>query len=401
MTLPRVQNDSVWHSLKVLFTGSLLLFLVNIFFGIDNAFTAGEIPRWQVLIHLHGGSVGWITLSSIGVAIWVLTGQRSVDAGYERKVRGLVWTAIVVFAGYVPTFGLAFSRPSGFLVTLLPIFGVCAVLVLWVCAFFAFSQFKHQSVLTTVHLLAAGTLLTAAIGATVGMLLGMERAVGQFLPLPAGDRVGAHAGMMDTNLFLLASLVVEWSVRKEESRWTWPGLLQAVLWMFGAALVPIAFFLNIVPQVLPVFGLALLGGLALFLGRYAWRALASIPTGSGIRSWAFFGTAWLIVYMALFLYLVATGADFISVPAWFITAFAHAGFVGMMTNILMGVVASRAAAGASVVRWGETAALWLINGGILVFVGMKAAADVRHGALVMAVGVLIGVYTMFRRLRAS
>ena len=34
-------------------------------------------------------------------------------------------------------------------------------------------------------------------------------APGGFLPLPAGDRVGAHAGMMDTYLFLVASAVVE------------------------------------------------------------------------------------------------------------------------------------------------------------------------------------------------
>jgi hypothetical protein len=73
MYLQRVKNDSVWQSLKILFMGSLLIFLINIYFGFDNSLTVCDIDRWQSLIHLHSGSVGWITLSTIGFAIWVLT----------------------------------------------------------------------------------------------------------------------------------------------------------------------------------------------------------------------------------------------------------------------------------------------------------------------------------------
>ncbi len=404
MYLARVKNDSVWRSLKILFMGSLLIFLINIYFGFDNSITppGEEIERWQILIHLHGGSIGWITLSAIGVAIWVVTGSREVSAQYESRVRTLVWAAVLLIAGYVPSFGLAFSRPSGFLVALLPIFGAGVVLTLWVAAIWSFSQFKHQEVLTTVHWLIAGALLTAAIGATVGMLLGLERVVGQFLPLPDGDRVGAHAGMMDTYLFLVASAIIEWATRKEATRWGWGGLLQALFWMVGASLVPIAFFLNMVEQILPVFMLMLLVGMVIFLVRYAWRALANFSLSPGVRSWSFFGTLYLIIYMGLFLYgisLFMSGADFSSVT-WFGAVFAHAGFVGMMTNVLMMVVASRAQE-ASELPWGEGAAFWLINLGLLVFLGLKIAADIRIGAAVMGIGVLLGVAVFFRRLQDS
>ncbi len=404
MYLARVKNDSVWRSLKILFMGSLLIFLINIYFGFDNSITppGEEIERWQILIHLHGGSIGWITLSAIGVAIWVVTGSREVSAQYESRVRTLVWAAVLLIAGYVPSFGLAFSRPSGFLVALLPIFGAGVVLTLWVAAIWSFSQFKHQEVLTTVHWLIAGALLTAAIGATVGMLLGLERVVGQFLPLPDGDRVGAHAGMMDTYLFLVASAIIEWATRKEATRWGWGGLLQALFWMVGASLVPIAFFLNMIEQILPVFMLMLLVGMVIFLVRYAWRALANFSLSPGVRSWSFFGTFWLIAYMGLFLYgisLFMSGADFSSVT-WFGAVFAHAGFVGMMTNVLMMVVASRAQE-ASELPWGEGAAFWLINLGLLVFLGLKIAADIRIGAAVMGIGVLLGVAVFFRRLQDS
>ncbi len=401
MYFQRVQNQSVWESLKILFMGSLLIFLINIYFGFDNSITAGEIDRWQILIHLHGGSIGWITLSAIGIAIWQVTGEREVSADYERRVRLLVWASVIIFAAYVPSFGLAFSRPSGFLVALLPIFGAGSVLMLWIAAIFAFSQFKHQPVVTTVHFLIAGALLTAAIGATVGMLLGLERVVGQFLPLPEGDRVGAHAGMMDTYLFLVASAIIEWGTRKEITRWSWPGLLQALLWMIGAALVPLAFFLNILEQILPIFGLMLLLGMAIFLARYAWRALVNFSMSAGVKSWVFLGTIWLIAYMGLFLWAVGTGGDFASLPAWFFAVFAHAGFVGMMTNLLMGVVASRGQDGSDFLPWGEVTTLWTINLGILVFLGLKIAADIRLGAIVMGIGVLLGVVTMFGRLQRS
>jgi hypothetical protein len=401
MYLPRVKNDAVWNSLKVLFMGALLIFLINIFFGFDNSLTDGDIDRWQTLIHLHSGSIGWITLSAVGIAIWLVTGNRDVDVAYEGRVRSLVWAAVIIFAGYVITFGLAFSRADGFLVALLPIFGSGAVLVLWVSAIFSFSQFKHQPVVTTVHWLAAGALLTAAIGATVGMLLGLERVVGQFLPLPSGgDRVGAHAGMMDTYLFLVASAVVEWSLRDEEKRRSNWGLAQALLWMVGASLVPLAFFLDVVDQVLPVFGLFLLVGMVIFLVRYGRRAVTKLPSGSGVASWAFFGTIWLVIYMVIFLYAVTAG-DFENLPSWFGAVFAHVGFVGMMTNLLMGVSASRGQLADNVLSWGEPAALWGINLGILVFLILKVAADIRLGAIVMGIAVLIGVFTMFRRMQAN
>lgn len=404
MYLQPVKNASVWQSLKILFMGALLIFLINIFFGFDNAVTVGQIERWQILIHLHGGSVGWITLSAIGIAIWLVTGQRDVDARYAGRVRTLVWAAVLIFACYVPAFGLAFSRPGGFLVALLPTFGIGAVLVLWTSAIFTFSQFKHQPTLTAVHFLAGGALLTAAIGATVGMLLGMERVIGQFLPLPAGDRVGAHAAMMDTYLFLIAAAIIEWATRSEESRWTWPGLLQALFWMIGATIVPVAYFLNVVDQAMPIFMIMLLLGMIIFLARYGWRALARFSLGAGMRAWAFFGAFWLIVYMGLFLYLISLfvgGADFTQIPTWLFPTFAHAGFVGMMTNLLMGVIASRAQASAGVWPWAESASLWAINIGLLVFVALKMAADIRTGAIFMGLGVLLGVATMFRRLQAT
>ncbi len=404
MYLQAVKNASVWRSLKILFMGSLLIFLISIFLGFDNAVSSGAIPRWQLLTHLHGGSVGWITLSAIGIAIWLVTGRRDVDSAYERRVRLLTWAGVILFACYVPSFAVLFSNPSGPFAALLPIFGTGTVLTLWAATIFIIGQLRRQPVLSTIHLLITGALLTASIGATVGMLLGLENVIGRFLPLPQGDRVGAHAAMMDTYLFLVAATVVEWATRKQEARWTWPGLLQGLFWTVGAILVPLGFFLNIVQQVLPVFMLLLLLGMVIFLARFGWRALARFSGGPGVTGWAFMGTLWLIVYMGLFLYMAsqfAAGATFADLPRWMPAVFSHAGFVGMMTNLLLAVVASRAQERADVWPWAEPAALWVINGGLLLFAALKIAADIRLGAIVMGLGVLLGVATMLRRLQAA
>ncbi|MGD2159154.1 MAG: hypothetical protein PVG32_19915, partial [Anaerolineales bacterium] len=105
----RVKNETVWQGIRVLFLASALLYLANIAFGFDNALTNEMIPRWQILVHAHAGTLGWVTLSAIGLAFWFFAGEREVNDAYVRWVRILTWSAIAVFSGYVLSFGLAFG----------------------------------------------------------------------------------------------------------------------------------------------------------------------------------------------------------------------------------------------------------------------------------------------------
>ena len=396
-----VQNNAVWRQIRILFLGSALLFLVNIYFGFDNALTVGAIPHWQGLIHLHAGAIGWITLSLIGLALWVFTGQREVSEAYARRTGALVWLAVVVFAGYIASFGLAFSGAVPFF--LLPTFGTAAMLVIWAAAIFALSQLRRQPIVSTVHLLVAGGLLLAGVGATMGVLLGLERVVGQFLPVAGSARTAVHTAMMDGYLILVASGIVEWVVQQDPADgWTRSGLVQATAWTVAALLVPIAFLLNLLAVLTPIFGLLLLVGLLLFLVRSAWPMLKKGPLGAGADPWGFFGTLWMLVFVGLILFaalVLTVNPD--AAPSWFGTVFTHTGFVGMMTNLLLGVFSARTRESADVFSWGEPASLWLINLGLIVFFGLKIATDTRLGAIVMGVGVLLGVVTMIWRLLAS
>ena len=397
MNIARVKDDVVWRQLRIIFVGSALLFLINNFFGFANALTEGAINRGQILVHLHAGSVGWITLSAIGLAIWLVTGQRTVDDGYRRTVQRLGWAAVIAFACYVPNFWLAFG-PVGFKV-LLPIFGIASVLVLWWAAVFAIGQVRAQQAATTPQFLAAGALLVASIGATVGALLGLENAMGRTLLPLASDRVGAHAAMMDTYLFLVAAAIIESVIRPaSDQRLRWPGVVQGSAWVIGAALVPTAYFLDQIEAILPLFGLLLLLGMGFFLVRTAWRAVVAGPMGPGARAWTFFGTVWLVVYMGFFLWAVSGGGDFSAMPGWFFAVFAHVGFVGMMTNLILALHLERADAQRGLASWAEPTAMWLVNIGLLVFLGLRVTAEIRTGAIVMGVGVVLGVATVLYRL---
>jgi len=398
MTL--VKNQAVWNHIRILFLGSAVLFLINNFFGFDNALTQGILPRWQLLIHLHAGSIGWITLSLIGIGLWMFTGERDVPDSYVSFVRALVWVAIIGFGGYIVAFGLGFKFGWFFL---LPIFGSVAMLTIWVAAIFITAQLGKQPVVTTAHILIAGGLLVAAVGALMGVLLGMEHALNsQFLPIE-GDRVGLHAGMMDTYLMIVASGVVEWIIQKDPTqRYRWHGLAQGIAWTISALVVPVAFLTNTLNILLPVFALLLLVGLIIYMVRMGWRVVGVGPMGQGARPWIFFGGLWLVVYALLFIYAaVAFGAAPESIPAWFFATFAHVGFVGTMTNLLLGVYSQRTQGTKNVLSWGEPVGMWTINLGMLVFFGLKIAMDIRLGAIVMGVGVVLAVVTMILRLAAS
>jgi len=232
--LRRVAEDEVWSHLKTLFLGALALFLVNIALGFMNAVTAGDLPRWQTLTHLHGGAIGWITLSVIGIGIWLVTGGREVSAAYASRVHTLVWAGIIVFAGYIASFGISFYL-FGNAMYLLPVFGTAAALVIWVATAFVLTEIRRVPVVTTTHLMVTGGLIVASVGALLGVFAGLEQALGHFLPIEEGEIVSVHRGPMEIYVLILGAGLVEWIALNESAEsWGYLGMAQAVLWGIAA-----------------------------------------------------------------------------------------------------------------------------------------------------------------------
>lgn len=185
-------------------------------------------------------------------------------------------------------------------------------------------------------------------------------------------------------------------------RWTRAGLLQMLSLTAAALLVPIGYLVGMVNQLVPLFGLLLALGLIIFLFRTGRSALTYNPLRGGIRARIWFGSVWAVVTVILLIFAAVTFAEDISTaPSWFYIVFSHSANIGMMTNLLLGVYALRTANTKTVVEWGESASMWLMNLGLLVFFSLKIAADIRLGAMVMGIGVLLGVGTMMLRLRAD
>jgi hypothetical protein len=400
MNIPRVKNKAVWHQIKIFFLGSAFLFLANIYFGFDNSLNTEFIPRWQTLVHVHSGALGWVTLSVIAIAIWLLTGDREVSVSYRRKVQNLAWFGIWIFGGYIIVFGLAFAGLGRIFTIILPILGFAATLYIWVTAFFSLAQLRQQDVITTGQLLITASLWVASLGSTMGLLLGLEYVIGFFLPGP--DRIAPHGGTMDTYLLLAAAAIVEMFLQKDaKQRWNRSGMFITVAWSLAMVSILGGLLLGILPLVMTSVPLMLLA-MIVFVIRGGWRALKLSPFRKGPGGWIFFGTLWMIFWGMFFIWVAANYAeDPTLVPHWVAVTFVHGSFVGMMTNLLLAAYSARSREASEVLSWAELPAVWLTNLGLLVFLGIEIASGGRLGAAVMGVGVLLGLLTMILRLRAS
>lgn len=399
-----VRNDTVWRQIKYLLLASATLFLINIFFGFDNALTEGTIPRWQILIHLHAGSIGWITLSIIAMAVWIFSGDREVSDSYANRVKNLTRLGIFAFGGYVVSFGLAFSQGNSFMY-LLPIFGTLSALTIWLAAAFSISQYRKSEVKTAPQLMVTGALTITSLGALMGVLLGLENAFKTTI-IPGADRIGAHAGVMDGYLLLAASSIVAWFLSKNAAVRFSRGALAQFICFF---LAPLVVWLGLIVDQEMLAGLSaplIIVGVVIFAIRHARDIFKQNPLRRGPGGWVFFGSIWTVVWAFVFAYIIVlfvsgefdTEAEPSAGMAALFVLFAHAAFVGMMTNLILGADSVRSHGASHVLSWAEPLGLWLMNLGVIVFVALKYTSDSRYGAIVMGIGVLVGVGTMLVRL---
>jgi hypothetical protein len=396
----RVKNENVWNQIRMLFIGSSILFLANIYFGFDNALP-DSIPRWQTLVHTHAGTLGWVTLSVIGLAIWIHTGEREVSGAYVRRIKNLSRFGIAIFGGFIISVGLGFAGFGRSFFILMGILGVIAAIYIWTAAIFSIGQLRQQQVVATSHLLISAALLIASLGSTMGVLLGLEYATGVFF-VPGSERIGTHAGVMDTYLLLAAAAIVEFYMQKDTSqRWNKSGMFITVAWSLSMISILLGLLLDLLPALMASVPLMLLA-LIVFLARGGWRPIKLNPLRKGNQGWFFFGTIWIVVWGLFFIWIAATFADDISlVPHWASVFFVHSAFVGMMTNLLLGVYSQHSQGARDTFSWGEPLAMWLINLGLVLFLALEIISESRVGSVVMGIGILLGVFTMIQRLRAE
>lgn len=197
-------NGALGAPARMLFRAATLIFLVTIIIGILNGLDLWDPPRSLLLTHVHAGTLGWITLAVIGVALRMFgesADERAVRNGTRLAVAGIVATALYVVAFAI---GTGVYRPAtGTLMLAAVVWALVWVVGRW--------RHTPTTVPGVAMLLALASLV---IGAVLGVLLGLFIANGSLPGLStesASNLAGAHPPAMLVGYLVLAgTAVAEW-----------------------------------------------------------------------------------------------------------------------------------------------------------------------------------------------
>ncbi len=315
-------------SVILLLIAAILIFAYTIIVGILNGLDLVDFSRELLLAHLHGGTLGWMTLGIMAATFWLFAGEASRPG--ERALqsgRGLAVLSVAAIALYVVAFATTFgmARPLAGVLTLLGLIGV-----------FAWTVSRVPSVTLTVpRLFVLVGLGTSIIGGSFGVLNGLAIARGWgWVPESFFD---AHPGTMEVGFIIPVAMgLAEWGLRRgmPDERATRAGLAQ-VGFMFVAFLWVLFFILAGVEEMVGAGVAFAIVGLIIFYFRM-WpiarttSLLERAPGRHAVAAGVFIGAA--IVY--LFVVLQMAGGDFDEIPRGQLLSFIHLMSVGGTTNAL-------------------------------------------------------------------
>jgi hypothetical protein len=374
-----------------LFRAALLIFVITIVIGILNGMDLWNPSHEMLLTHVHAGTLGWITLAVVGVALLMFGDEDHADRANTLALATIGATVLYVIAFAT---GTGIFRPIAGTLMLIAI--VWALVWVW--------GHYSRSTKTTPQLGVLLAMVSLAIGAVLGVLLGLFIANGSLPGLStetAQALAGAHPpAMLIGYLILAGAAVADWVLGGK------PGLLgRVVVWLLfaGGITANIAFIFDI-EALIQVFSLLQVVAIILFVVRMWEHVTPSAWSGSEASgTFARLAVVFLLVGIGLLVYVVQlfvsgeldpeTGEG----PIGVLLAFDHSMFIGVMTNALFGVIARSAG------RRSDPLVIWAINGGLALFlVGLVADVAIlkQIGAPVMGLALLYGIYVYFRALNA-
>jgi hypothetical protein len=376
---------------------AMAVFLVTIAIGIINGLDLYEFNRDQLLTHVHSGTIGWITLGIVAGTIWL---YRAAD---RRLAIGLMVT--------VPLYVAAFY--SGALPARAITGTILLVLVLWL---FVWTWQVGMRRLTLPVLTVALGITSFTYGAVIGVLIQIQMASGTTLFPANADFIGAHAGTMVFSYLVLAAMgLIEWRVKGTAERPV-AGLIQVGALFLGGVVLALTLLLvgadqsdagkNALQAAGGIDMLLQLVAVVLFAVRVLPAAIRTdwMTAGPGQR----LGLASIFVVVAIVLfiyeiYLFISGKTFDDI-AGIAVALDHSVFIGVITNLAIGLALALTADRAPSAGSLGQVAFWGQNAGLVVFmIGLISNTQVlkQIGAPVMGVSILIALAIVAMRLRDS
>lgn len=379
-----------------LFQTALLLFIVTVVIGIANGLKLfGTLDRNVVLTHLHSGTIGWITISAVAMALWLF------GAAPSAAVRKLTILMIVSTPLYIAAF---FSGN-------LPARAITGVaLLVAIVGFWWWILARAREVgwraLSAPQLAVVLSFTTLVIGSTLGVLVQVALATGVNI-FGTASGVGGHAAAQIAGyLVLLAIGASEWLLRRTTGR-HWVFTLQALLLFVAGLSLSLGALLNLVPF-LGLAQLLQIVATAIFIGRMAPAVLrARWSVASAERHFAA-AAPFLVANLALLIYVISTVvaaggiAEAGGLPRGPLLAADHAIFVGVMSNVIFGLV--RVFTGSDRSSWADQLLFWGMNLGVAAFMVVLLVGGTgleRITAPVMGASILVGIVVSLARLRAS
>ena len=363
----------------------------------------GALSQDTLLTHLHSGTLGWITMGVIGIAIWMFSGRG------EALPRNVMLSGLVT-AAYVLAFWSG-NFPAR------AITGSLELLVILYWWWWVLSQARAEGFgridVPKLSMVLGLTILT--IGAIVGVTIQLFLALGIAMPT-SPDLVGTHASaQIGGYLVLVAAGVAEWRLSGPGSR-SRAGLAQAYFLFLGGLLLAIGVGMNVAP----LQGIATLFqviGIVIVAIRFGGRALTA-PWGepSGTRHIAIavpFLVLGLILEVTFLATIIGAQGDFTKISLGLLHALDHTFFVGVMTNTLFGSILVLTAAPVRSWPWADNLVFWGLNLGAASFIavlltvgsGYSAPGPFQHPVAytssLMGLAALLGIATLQQRLGAA
>ena len=390
-----IQADSAEHRTEIrwLFRSALVIFIVTVVIGILNGTKAlGPLERNVILTHVHAGTLGWITLGVFGVALSLFGG------GSATTTRRLTMALIATVVAYVAAFYSGnFPARAAFGVVIL-----VAIVLAWLWTL-SRARGIGWGRLTAPQLGISLALTNLVVGSTLGVYGQILFASGNADGV--GAIIGAHVGMQVAGYLVVAAASVgEWLLRRSGTPRHWTSTVMLLVLFFAG----LAYAVGIGRNLQPLLGigtlLQLVGGL-LFIGRMFRPMLRVAWLSPGADRHFAIAVPFLAVNIALTVYLIGQitgGKQFEDIPAGIPTALDHAIFVGVMTNVIFGLI--HRFTGSERWAWADHVVFWGMNAGVAAFIVVLILAQTSLEAVtapVMGVSILVGIVVSLLRLRSG
>jgi hypothetical protein len=372
----------------------MAIFVYTIVIGILNGTDAVDFDQRRILGHVHGGTLGWLTLAVFAASFWLFGEGKSMGARERQLIRALTAIAIIAFPLYVLAFSLTYGnwRPILGTVSMIPII-----------AFTVWVIYRARSLeLGVPHIGFLAALGTSIVGGVLGVLLGLEIATGDnFLPDGGED---AHPATMVVGFLVPVGLAMaEWAFFfPSPPKATRLGAIQMLFPFLGGIILMLSLLLD-VTALAPIAILLQIVGIVIFVKRMwpQFRAVDFMAASPGRHAvMATIGLAFVIGLAQYF--VIKYEGDFDLVPIHQLLALDHSQFIGLMTNSIFAMLMA-----ATIGQRGnklDQAVFILVNVGIIGFViGLLGDWDPFKHAFtpLMGIGLLLGLAIYALRLTGN